>query len=103
MTVKEKVQIMLERHPKLRDCDNKLLSFYWLQELKQMKINPEKMTGMDLLHLYSQKKLQNAATVRRERAKIQEDNVHLRGLSYKEKQTKKQDIVLNAMGYAVRN
>ena len=34
MRAKEKVKILLNKYPRFRDSDNKLIAAYWLEELR---------------------------------------------------------------------
>lgn len=77
--VKDRVKALLEKHPHLRDSDNKLIANIWNQDLLNMKIDPFQMVAMSFLNLYSKQLLTNAETIRRVRQKIQEENPDLRG------------------------
>ena len=82
MKAKQKVKKLLSNHQHFRDSDNKLIAAYWYNEIKGKGLNPNEMTGMDLLHYFADCKLTNPETIRRSRAKIQEENPNLRGNNY---------------------
>lgn len=92
--VKDKVQELLERYPHLRDSDEKLTANIWLSE------TPKGATAFDFLQMYAEKKITNAESIRRSRAKLQEENPHLRGENY-EKRHKDADRILQELGYYV--
>jgi hypothetical protein len=73
------VHDMLIRHPHLRDNDWKLIASVWQQELIDKDLDPQTMTGHELLKMYADQKLTNAETIRRTRAKLQETDIHCRG------------------------
>ena len=80
MTQKEAVHQMLVKHPHTRDSDSKLIANLWYNQLKKMGIDMNLLTAKGLF------KLGNPTSIRRDRAKFQELNVHLRGASYKKRQ-----------------
>ena len=82
-TIKEEVQRMLEISKKSRDSDDKLVCNIWYKIIG--KERTESMSAMDLLQIISDGKLPSYDNISRARRKLQEDNVHLRGESYKER------------------
>ncbi len=90
--VKDRVKALLEKHPHLRDSDNKLIATIWKFDLISMRINLSEITGNIFLLLYSESKLTNAETIRRVRQKIQEENPELRGTAYGERQKQGEDV-----------
>jgi hypothetical protein len=92
---KDRVEDAITNHPHLRDDDNKLIANIWYSELKEMKFNTLKNT-MEFLKILSEGKLSNPESIRRCRAKLQEQHPHLRGNSYadrhKEIQAVKDDL-----------
>ncbi len=82
MKAKDKVTTLLTKFPELRDSDNKLIAFFWYKELKRKGMNPNQMSAMDFLQYFSDSKLTNSETIRRSRAKLQEENISLRGNNY---------------------
>ena len=75
----------LERYPHLRDNDERLIATIWHIELLDRGVNSKDITGFRLLEYFSNGELTNPESIRRSRAKLQEENVHLRGLKYKER------------------
>jgi hypothetical protein len=91
-TIKEKVKTLLEKHPHLRDSDEKLIANVWFAESQ----------GVDdkfkFLQLYAAGSLTNAESIRRCRQKIQEEFEHLRGTLYFKRQLN-QDKIKQELGY----
>ena len=77
--VKDRVKALLEKHPHLRDSDNRLIATMWKYDLLKMGLSCGGLATIDFLNLYSQEKLTNSETIRRVRQKIQEENPDLRG------------------------
>ena len=77
--VKDRVKALLEKHPHLRDSDNKLIATVWKYDVIKMDLSHYRISGYDFLVLYAENKLTNAETIRRVRQKIQEENPDLRG------------------------
>ena len=102
MKTKDEVENLLIKSPHLKDNDNKLICSYWYYEMKSKSLNPETMSCLDFMNLIAESKLTNAKTIRRYRAKLQEEKSELRGRTYLERQTKKQDIVKKELGYNAR-
>lgn len=81
-----KVKDLLERRPRLRDSDMRLLANVWYFEMMQMDINPSKTDAYKMLDLISSNKLSNPSSIRRCRAKLQELHPELRGDKYASRQ-----------------
>tara|TARA_R110001592_G_scaffold302311_1_gene574204 strand:+ start:201 stop:512 length:312 start_codon:yes stop_codon:yes gene_type:complete len=79
-TIKAKVVFLLQKHPELRDDDYKLISSYFYYTIG--KNNIESMTGYEFLKRFSTGLLGHTESIRRTRAKIQEQDVSLRGICY---------------------
>ena len=77
--VKDRVKALLEKHPHLRDSDNKLIATIWKYELCNNGMDPNILITSNFLHLYADGKLTNSESIRRVRQKIQEENPDLRG------------------------
>lgn len=77
---KDRVQYLLEQFAHLRDSDERLISSYWYYQIGADRF--ELMTAKDLLDMYINGKLTNTETIRRCRAKIQEQVPALRGNNY---------------------
>jgi len=89
---KDIVEKLLTEQPHLRDDDNKLLASVWYIQIKQMEGQPMQMSGSDVLSLIAHKKLANAESVRRSRAKLQEINPELRGEIYASRHKHQKDV-----------
>ena len=81
MKTKEKVRYWLTKFDHLKDNDNKLCANIWNEELKRY-ISFEKSSVRDFLRLYSLGKLTSAPSIKRARAKLQEEEPELRGQKY---------------------
>ncbi len=79
---KDIVEKLLKEQPHLRDDDNKLLASVWYIQIRHMNMLPEDISGYKVLDLVANKKLANAESVRRSRAKLQELRTDLRGKIY---------------------
>lgn len=98
--IKSKIQKLLEEKPFLKDCDSKLCTHIWFREMKSQGFNPYETPSTEMLLLYSQKKLTQAPTIKRARAKLQEENPSLRGLKYHKRQNA-QPLWKKKLGYEV--
>ena len=85
MKTKQKVIYWLTKHPHLRDDDNKLCCNIWNRELKEFF---ENASAKDFLRLYSLGKLTPAPSIKRARAKLQEENPNFRGNKYNLRKSK---------------
>ena len=99
MKTKETIKQILLTTPHLRDSDNKLIATYWWRELKHKKLKVDDMSAMDILTMYSENKLTNTETIRRMRAKLQEECPELRGKVYHFRKEKKQEQWRKELGY----
>jgi|688.fasta_scaffold558300_1 hypothetical protein len=94
--LKEKIKFLLEKHPHLRDSDEKLIVNIWFNE------TPMIATKYEFLQNYANGLITNAESIRRTRARLQEENSELRGKSY-EKRHSNQSRIKNELGYEVNN
>lgn len=92
------VEKLLLENNGLRDDDFKLVANVWFAELASRGYNAAQMTGFALLQQYAVGKLTSADTITRQRRKLQEENVNLRGNKYQERQAK-QSVVKKKLGY----
>ena len=99
MKTKETIKNILLNKPHLRDNDNKLICTYWFRELANKNINAKDITALEFLHKYADNKLTNAETIRRMRAKLQEECPELRGRAYAIRKGKVQDQWRKDLGY----
>jgi hypothetical protein len=89
---KDIVEKLLTQQPHLRDDDNKLLASVWYIQIKKMGLIPEDISGWQVLDFVANKKLANAESVRRSRAKFQELRVDLRGKIYASRHSHISDV-----------
>jgi len=89
---KDIVEKLLKEQPHLRDDDNKLLASVWYIQIKHMNMLPEDISGYQVLDLVANKKLANAESVRRSRAKLQELRSDLRGKIYASRHKHRADV-----------
>tara|TARA_R100001163_G_C5058130_1_gene194704 strand:- start:801 stop:1112 length:312 start_codon:yes stop_codon:yes gene_type:complete len=101
MNTKEKVKYWLTKYEHLRDDDNRLCSNIWNQELKKYIKSDDNSNVKDFLRLYSLGMLTAAPTIKRVRAKLQQDNPELRGKKYIIRKNKIQNEWRKDLGYEV--
>jgi len=89
--VKDRVKALLEKHPHLRDNDNRLIATVWKFDMLNKNLS-RNTTALDFLNLYAQNKLTNAETIRRVRQKIQEENPDLRGTVNEARQKEGEEV-----------
>ena len=82
-TIKDKVMVLLEDYPYLRDNDFKLIANFYALEIGSE--NLDKMTARDFLKMFSDGRLPHSESIRRDRQKLQEQNISLRGMRYKQR------------------
>ena len=97
--MKEKVKSLLMNNPSNRDSDNKLIANYWHFELLKKGVDLNELSAFDLLKHYAESKLTNAESIRRMRAKLQEEHPELRGKKYQLRQTTLKNKVRKELGY----
>ena len=83
ITIKERVKYLLQKHEHLRDSDKKLIATFLKFELIRKGINPEEISGKELLQMVASGKVSLPESIRRIRQKLQEQNPELRGKHYK--------------------
>ena len=94
MKLKDKVKYWLNKHPSLKDDDERLSANIWSNEIQQLGYE-----NKDFLRLYSTKQLTSAPSIKRARAKLQEEEPWYRGAKYLKRQGKLQDKWRNDLGY----
>jgi len=99
MKTKEIIKNLLTKYPNLKDNDNKLIANYWNLELKNKNKDINILTASDLLSMYAQSQLTNAETIRRMRAKLQEEVPSLRGRAYELRKGTIQEKWRKDLGY----
>lgn len=80
---KDKVRLLLQKHPHLRDDDYKLIATYWKFEAGEIIY---KQSGRSFLQDLAEGKYTHPETIRRNRASIQKDDPALRGKNYEKRQ-----------------
>ena len=89
---RNKVFYFLELSESSRDSDEKLLSNYWVNELRARGIDPSKISAFELLKIIADGKMTNPQSIFRARRKIQENVPELRGKNYKERKKKEEEV-----------
>ena len=101
MKTKDEIKRLLNKSPHLRDSDSKLIATYWYNEIKAKNLDLKEMTGFEFVKMFAESKLTNPETIRRMRAKIQEESPELRGRAYAIRKGKVQDQWRKDLGYEV--
>ena len=93
------VKELLELDSRYRDCDKMLSARIWAEQMGGYGVL-EKISAMSFLTEYVKLKgkLFSQESIGRARRKLQEENVELRGKSYKKKKAKTKDVK-DALGY----
>ena len=98
MKTKDKVKYWLNKYPSLKDDDNRLSANIWSEELGGSDI-----TAQDFLALYAANKLTSAPSIKRARAKLQEEEPKYRGKKYNLRKGILQDKWRKDLGYEKNN
>ena len=98
MKTKDKVKFWLKKDESLKDDDERLCANIWAKEIKDLNYQ-----NKDFLELYSRKQLTFAPSIKRARAKLQEENPKYRGATYNKRQGKLQNEWRNSLGYPNKN
>jgi|TARA_R110002020_G_scaffold448292_2_gene661048 hypothetical protein len=101
MKTKDEIIKLLTNDKRLRDSDSKLIARFWTNELKAKNINTREITAHEFLTMYVKNKLHNVEGLTRMRRKVQEENEHLRGDFYNNRQTTQQNKMKAKLGYNV--
>lgn len=75
LNVVDEVKRLLTHYKHLRDDDRKLVANIWYGVIG----DPKKLSGLDLLKLYVEKKIPDSESITRARRKLQEEIEELRG------------------------
>ena len=102
MKTKDKVKLFLEMYPSLRDDDNRLCSNIWATEIVESGMNKEGKVE-DFLIAYAEGKLTSAPSIKRARAKLQEEEPKYRGKKYNLRKGILQDKWRKDLGYEKNN
>jgi hypothetical protein len=103
MKTKDKVKFWLNKYPSLRDDDNRLSANIWAEEMSDLGLGDINVPVIEFLRLYAANKLTSAPSIKRARAKLQEEEPKYRG----EKYTLRKGILQNKwrkeLGYEKNN
>tara|TARA_R110001592_G_scaffold57582_1_gene175009 strand:- start:4578 stop:4889 length:312 start_codon:yes stop_codon:yes gene_type:complete len=103
MKTKDKVKLFLKMYPSLKDNDNRLCSNIWDTEIGEVEgINKESKI-VDFLIAYAEGKLTSAPSIKRARAKLQEEEPKYRGRKYNLRKGILQDKWRKDLGYEENN
>ena len=101
MKTKEKVRHYLDKYPSLKDDDNRLCSNIWMSELNDL--SGLDILATDFLKLYAANKLTSAPSIKRARAKLQEEEPKYRGEKYNLRKGILQEKWRKDLGYEKNN
>lgn len=101
MKTKDKVRHYLDKYPSLKDDDNRLCSNIWMSELNDL--SGLDILATDFLKLYAANKLTSAPSIKRARAKLQEEEPKYRGEKYNLRKGILQDKWRKDLGYEKNN
>ena len=101
MKTKEEIKNLLTNDSRLRDSDAKMIARFWTNELKRKDIDTKDITAHEFLTMFATNKLHNVEGLTRMRRKVQEENEHLRGKYYNERQTNQQNKMKAKLGYNI--
>lgn len=99
MKTKEKVRYWLDKFPHLRDNDNRLFANIWDKELEHYGVPRD--YRKHILILIANGKLTPAPSIKRARAKLQEEEPKYRGKKYYTRKGVLQDEWRKKLGYEV--
>ena len=94
MKTKDKVMYFLDKYPSLKDDDNRLSANIWSEELIEKGFEVSQF-----LALYAANKLTPAPSIKRARAKLQEEEPKYRGEKYNLRKGILQDKWRKDLGY----
>ena len=99
MKTKDKVIKWIIKYPTLRDDDNRLCCNIWAEEMSALGLGDIDVPYIKFLELYSANKLTSAPSIKRARAKLQEEDASFRGGKYMLRQNKLQKKWRKDLGY----
>jgi len=99
MKTKDKVKLFLEMYPSLKDNDNRLCSNIWAIEIGEVEGMNKESKVADFLVAYAEGKLTSAPSIKRARAKLQEEEPKYRGEKYNLRKGILQDKWRKDLGY----
>lgn len=74
---------LLTKHPTMRDDDKRLIVNVWAADMKKQGIDPKQY--VEFFELFKSDKLTHYDSITRNRRKLQEKHIDLRGEKYKER------------------
>jgi hypothetical protein len=92
LTNKEIVKELLVKFERCRNSDNILIANVWSNHLRKTGRDIKTMSASDIFLILSNGDLPNTESIRRARAKFQEENVSLRGSNYKGRLSEEEKI-----------
>jgi len=101
MKTKEKVKFWLKMYPHLRDNDNRLCANIWAEELGHIEGVDKGTPIVEFLKLYADNKFTSAPSIKRARAKLQEEEPEYRGKKYHLRKGTYQDKWRKDLGYEI--
>jgi len=102
MKTKDKVIKWIVKYPTLRDDDNRLCCNIWAKEMSDLGLGDIDVSYIKFLELYSANKLTSAPSIKRARAKLQEEEPKYRGEKYNLRKGILQDKWRKDLGYENR-
>ena len=100
--LKASVKRLLIQYPQLKDNDNSLCTQIWREELRDVNVNL-KDNVYSFFKRYANGELSLAPSIKRVRAKLQEDHKELRGKNYSKRKGKLQDEWKEDLGYETKH
>ena len=91
-TAYEQVKLILSTYPNSRDSNRKLIAYFWRQENPKLFLEENRNPAYQVLVALANGQLTEPETITRARRKVQEENSHLRGKRYNERQDMSQDV-----------
>jgi hypothetical protein len=102
MKIKNEVKRILENVYHNRDDDYRLIANIWLKEMQEKNIDLTTINAYQFLKIFAEGKLTNPESIRRMRAKLQEEHEHLRGKKYYERNGRIQNQWKKELGYETK-
>lgn len=85
-TTHDTVKDLLTKFPHLADDDNKLVTVFWINQLKVQGFDVNESSATELLYTFSKGNLTKPDIVTRARRKVEEHNPSLRGKTWDARQ-----------------
>lgn len=91
-STKESVIRYLVNDSRLRDSDEALCCRFWFDELENKNINARGISAYTFFEMYAKGKLTSSMSIERQRRKIQENNIELRGKKWASRQKEEVEV-----------